>query len=144
MLFVEQEYISDSEKETFIKGLVLIELVDGVISPSETIFIYNRAKLLDVPLDIVDKFILSFHEINIEKELKSIKFSDQHKAVYFLTQAVMLGYQDGHYTEDEIQAMRVIAETNGIEKFTLSMIEALAKLEDSITLERNKILDSYL
>ena len=107
-------------KENFIKGLICLAKIDGVISQEEHQYFIDAAFHMGLTQQQVDK-------INdcIEKEDEiAIKFNSLGEKVFFLREAVQLCAIDVCYTSDEKKEVRRLAQILEVPSSILDEVEA--------------------
>lgn len=128
MKYLDEVFITEAEKLTFLKGLMLLELIDGEVAEEENIMINKRAQWLGIAPDSLNTLLpLNF---SMPQEAKSITFNTKEQAVFFLLEAIKLGYRDEIYNEKEKALVYHIALLNEIDP------DKVDQLEDQVTKEK--------
>lgn len=111
-------------KEIFIKGLYLLQIADGEISPEEAAMIEDRAIRLGITSQEIKAWIPNPLALEQAAVVPQIKFESMTQSIVFILEAIRLAYQDDKYTEEEKRLIRRFAANNKINEELLLKFEA--------------------
>lgn len=121
ILDVRKKY-SEKDRNTLLKGLIFIAMIDNDYSPFEKQIIESTACTLGFNqerLDAISNEIIGKFPEDLFSNIKNTKFRDS-----FLSELISLSYIKGYQTQSEDDALRKIAEIIGVpEKKAESMLE---------------------
>lgn len=114
---------TEESKLNFLKGLIRLAKVDGVIDSNEIAF-YKQAA---VGLGMSDNSINEIEYFSKNDENISFSFSSNEEKMFFLIQAVQLCWMDSEYVESEKQEIRIVCKELGISEEALIEVENWVK-----------------
>ncbi len=121
-----QMYLTEEERVNFLKGMVRMARIDGVVEEEERVFFRNLLIALAISEENAAKLENSLDADMESAEIKnylSISFNTKKQAIFFLEEAIQLCYIDGVYHEKEQKEIRLITKELNISAETLDKVE---------------------
>ncbi len=121
-----QMYLTEEERVNFLKGMVRMARVDGVVEEGERIFFRNLLVALAISEEDSTKLESALDadmELPEVKSYLSVSFSTKRQAIFFLEEAIQLCYIDGVYHEKERAEIRLLTKELNISVETLEKVE---------------------
>ncbi len=121
-----QMYVTEEERVNFLKGMVRMARIDGVVEEEERAFFKNLLIALEISADNSAKLENAL-DANMEsaevKSFLSVSFTTKKQAIFFLEEAIQLCYIDGIYHEKEKAEIRLLTNELNISTDTLDKVE---------------------
>ncbi len=119
-------YRTEDERVNFLKGIIRLARVDGVVEESERTFFHNLLAALAISPEAAGKLVqLLDADLTLDavKDRIRISFPEKQQAIFFIEEAVQLCCIDGTYHEKEQAEMRILAQELGVSLSLLEQIE---------------------
>ena len=107
-------------KINFMKGIISLAKVDGIIDPEEHNFFINAMTELNISNEDINNLSKSLTDENIDKE---IRFDNKKQSLFFLKEAIQLCYCDNAYSIEEQKLVKEFADKLSLTEETLKAIE---------------------
>ena len=118
-----REILSTKEsKINFLKGLIRLAKVDGVVDDREFVFYKQVATVLELDNEEID----ALEQVRNGIADLSIDFESDRQKMFFIVQAVQLCWIDNEYCAAEKQEIRKICREIGISEESLKIVEEWA------------------
>ena len=121
-----QMYVTEEERVNFLKGMVRMARIDGVVEEEERAFFKNLLIALEISADNSAKLENAL-DANMEsaevKSFLSVSFTTKKQAIFFLEEAIQLCYIDGIYHDKEKAEIRLLTNELNISTDTLDKVE---------------------
>lgn len=141
-------YNDDSSKELYIKGLYLLQAIDGEIADEEISMINNRVAILGITQEDINKWVPNPDPKILLKDadniISKLIFTTRKQAVIFLLEALRLAWQDGIYSKEEQDLLIKYAKNNNINKESFITFEKIIanEYDNSIVKEWQEFLNN--
>lgn len=116
-------------KELYIKGMYLLQVIDGEIAKEEIEMIANRAVLLGISPNEITSWVPDPNNMDASIIVPQIKFANRRQAVIFILEALRLAWQDGIYSPEEQDLILKFAQNNNISRDSLVTFEKIISKE---------------
>lgn len=104
----------------FMKGIVSLAKVDGLIDADEHNFFINAMTTLNISSEDINELSKALTDKNIDKE---IKFDNKKQSLFFLKEAIQLCYCNNVYSVEEQELIKEFANKLNLSEETLKVIE---------------------
>ncbi len=121
-----QMYVTEEERVNFLKGMVRMTRIDGVVEEEERVFFKNLLVALTISEENSAKLENALDADMASAEVKdflSVSFTTKKQAIFFLEEAIQLCYIDGVYHEKEQAEIRLLTKELNISSETLDKVE---------------------
>ena len=141
-------YNDDYSKELYIKGLYLLQAIDGEIAAEEIDMINNRIALLGITQEDINKWVPQPDPQillqNADNIIAKLVFKTRKQAVIFILEALRLAWQDGIYSQEEQELLIKYAKNNNINKESFTTFEKIIanEYDNSIVKEWQELLNN--
>lgn len=121
---LNQIYVTEDNKLNFLKGLINLAKVDGVIEENEIAIVRNVAISMGLDAEKIE---------NIEKEARSkeneikLSFDTKQQSLLLIREGIQLCYVDGKYDEKEKEMIKEISSQLDISWDSINRIEEWVK-----------------
>ena len=121
-----QMYATEEERVNFLKGMVRLARIDGVIEEEERVFFKNLLSALNISEENSAKLENVLNADTVSEDVKdflSVSFTNKKQAIFFLEEAIQLCYIDGVYHEKEQEEIRILAKEMNLLEDTVVEVE---------------------
>ena len=126
---IKDIFKTERDKELYIKGLYLLQIIDGEIAKEEEEMIANRVSMLGITKADIDKWVPDPSAIDKALLTPQIKFINRRQSVIFILEALRLAWQDGIYSTEEQELILKLAQNNNISRDSLATFEQIISNE---------------
>lgn len=118
MIKTEEILTTTDSKVNFMKGIIRITKSDGIIDEREKILFNQLITALNIP----NEYLASINDCWDREEIH-ISFDNNRQKLFFIMQAIQLGWIDEDYSEPEKREIRKMASELGISELSVEKIE---------------------
>lgn len=119
-------YVTEEERVSFLKGMVRLARIDGVVEEEERLFFRNLLVAMSISEENSTKLENALDADMESAEVKkylNVSFTTKKQAIFFLEEAIQLCYIDGVYHEKEQAEIRLLTKELNVSAETLDKIE---------------------
>ena len=119
-------YRTEEDRVNFLKGIIRLARVDGVVEDSERVFFGNLLVALAISPEnaaMLTRILDADLTAEETKDSLRISFAEKPQAIFFIEEAVQLCCIDGNYHEKERAEMHTLARELGVSLSLLEQIE---------------------
>ena len=119
-------YVTEEERVSFLKGMVRLARIDGVVEEEERLFFRNLLVAMSISEENTTKLENALDADMESAEVKNylgVSFTTKKQAIFFLEEAIQLCYIDGVYHEKEQAEIRLLTKELNVSAETLDKIE---------------------